>query len=518
MDFGNLLRTCASSYCFNTAVWYHGHEQTYEELFERACRFANALSDLGASKGDRVAVLGPNGAETVEQIAGLALGGYVRASLYTHQTAEANGYLVGLVDARVLLVHSALVADIRRHVDASVRIVCWGGGTPEGTLDYEQALAGASPSDPHIPLAPGDPHVIRFSAGTTGRPKGIMHTVERWFAAMDEYRWVTPQIDERDRYLAAGPLTHAAVIFLWPMLQVGAQVVVMDGFEPERALRLIEARSITFTLMVPTMIHALVEHPTIAERELSSLRCLNYAAAPITETTLVKALDAFGPVLYQMYGQSEAAPATMLLAHQHRPQGSERERSWLRSVGRATPNTRLTVVDDDGVALPVGATGEIAVHSPGRMSCLWGDEEGTAARLLADGSVLTRDMGHLDEDGFLYLADRKEDMIISGGYNIWPAELENAIAAHPAVREVCVVGVPHEKWGETPKAIVVLAPDHELDPTELISFTREQVGAIKKITSVEIVEALPRSEVGKVVRRELRDPYWAGQARRIAGA
>jgi acyl-CoA synthetase (AMP-forming)/AMP-acid ligase II len=152
------------------------------------------------------------------------------------------------------------------------------------------------------------------------------------------------------------------------------------------------------------------------------------------------------------------------------------------------------------------------------MSGLWNDPEGTAARLLPDGSVLTRDMGRLDEDGFLYLADRKEDMIISGGYNIWPAELENAVAAHPAVSEVCVVGVPHEKWGETPKAVVVIKPGAALDPADLIELTRERVGAVQKVTSVDVVDALPKSGVGKVLRREVRERYWAGRGERVGGA
>jgi acyl-CoA synthetase (AMP-forming)/AMP-acid ligase II len=340
---------------------------------------------------------------------------------------------------------------------------------------------------------------------------GIYHTVSRWLAIGDEYRWVTPQIDERDRYLAAGQLTHAAVIFLWPMLQVGGRIVVMEAFDPALALRLIEEQRITFTLMVPTMIQVLVDHPDAATRDLSSLRCLNYAASPISETTMAAALEVFGPVLYQMYGQSEAVPATMLLPHQHRL-------PWTRSVGRPTPNTKITVADEEGRPLPRGEIGEIAVRTPGSMSGLWNDPEGTAARLLADGSVLTRDMGYVSEDGFVHLADRKEDMIISGGYNIWPAELENAIASHPAVSEVCVVGVPHERWGETPVAVVVPRAGATVEAEELIALTRERCGSVKKVTAVEFADELPKSGVGKVLRREVRERYWTGRPERVAGA
>ncbi|HWF56222.1 MAG TPA: AMP-binding protein [Solirubrobacteraceae bacterium] len=521
MDFATILRTSARRYAHNVAVWCDGREQTYAQLFARSCRLANALSALGLTQGDRVALVGPNGAETVEQVAGIALGGFVRVGLYAHQTGEVNAYLLELTGARVLIADHRQLRALEGHLDALPhleQIVVYGADPPPGAVGYEPLLAAARTDDPGTALHDDDIHVIRFSAGTTGRPKGIFHTVSRWLSIGDEYRWVTPQIDERDAYLAAGPLTHAAVIFLWPMLQVGGRIVVIEAFEPGLVLRLIEEQRITFTLMVPTMIQAVTAHPGAADRDLSSLRCLNYAASPISETTMTRAVELFGPVLFQMYGQSEAVPVTMLLPHQHCPGGTERERRWMRSVGRPTPNTTVTIVDEHGRALPVGEIGEVAARTPGSMSGLWNDPEGTRERLLADGSVLTRDMGRLDEDGFLYLADRKEDMIISGGYNVWPAELENAIAAHPAVAEVCVVGVPHEKWGETPKAVVVTRPGLAVEPSELIELTRARVGSVQKVTSVEFVETLPRSGVGKVLRREVRDRYWTGRGERVGGA
>ncbi len=521
MDFGTILRTSARDHPGNLAVRCEGRDQTHAQMFARACRLANALSRLGARPGDRVALLGDNCLETVEQIAGIALGNLVRAALYAHQPPEVNAYLLELVEARVLIVQARLhaaLAPLLGGLGALETVVVYGGDAPAGTLAYEDLLTAASPEDPRVPIAAGDVHVIRFSAGTTGRPKGIVHTVEGWLGLGNEYRWVTPQLDERDRYLAAGPLTHAAVIFLWPMLQVGASVVVMPAFDPGRALELIESERITFTLMVPTMIQALVAHPAARSRDLSSLRCVNYAAAPISEATLTAAVDVLGEVLYQLYGQSETVPATMLLPHQHRPHGSEDDRRRLRSVGRATPNTVITIVDDDGHPLPQGEAGEIAVLSPGAMKELWRDPEGTAARRLADGSVLTRDIGYLDAEGFLHLVDRKEDMIVSGGYNIWPSELEEALSSHPAVLEVCVVGAPHPRWGETPRAVVVLRPGAAATEEELVEHCRAAVGAVRKVTGVDFVDELPRSGIGKVLRRSVRERYWVGHERRIAGA
>lgn len=514
MDFTTLLSKSASQFSGRVAVWCDGRQQTYAELYERAGRLANALGDLGLVQGDRVALLSSNAFETVELIAGCALGGFVRAGLYSHETGEVNAYLTEHVDARVLIVHAQLYAGIAPHLPELPkleRVLVFGGDVPEGAHSYEDALAAASSAAPVVLTRPDDIHVIRFSAGTTGRPKGIVHTIAGWLASDNEYRWVTPQIDERDAYLAAGQLTHAASLWLWPILQVGGRIIVMPAFDAGRALELIEQERATCTLVVPTMISALLAHPDIGTRDLSSLRCLNYAASPIAERTLERALEKFGPVLYQLYAQSECIAITMLQPHQHTDK-------YLRSVGRATPNSEVAIVDSEGNALPAGQIGEVAVRSPGLMKSLWKNPQADAERHLSDGRLLTRDMGYLDEDGFLFLADRKEDMIISGGYNIWPAELENAVAAHEAVREVCVVGVPHEKWGETPKAFVVLEPGAEVTEQELIDVTRSAVGSVKKITAVEFVDALPKSGVGKILRREVKKAHWRGRDRHIGGA
>ena len=267
--------------------------------------------------------------------------------------------------------------------------------------------------------------------------------------------------------------------------------------------------------MVPTMIQAMLAVPDIEKYDVSSLRCLNYAAAPISESTMAKAQDAFGSVLYQLYAQSECITVTMLQPHEHRPNGTPEEQRLMRSVGRPTPHTTVTVVDEDGNPVPPGSVGEIAVKGRGGMLGLWKDPEGTAARRLADGSILTRDMGHVDEEGYVFLADRKEDLIISGGYNVWPAELENVIDAMPGVREVCVVGVPHPKWGETPQAHIALAPGAALTEEDVVAHTREQLGSIKKVTSVVFVDELPKSGVGKVLRRVVRDEVWKDAETRV---
>lgn len=518
MNFGMLMRKYVGMYRENPAVICDGRVGTYAELYERSCRLAQALAGLGIAPGDRVALLADNCFEVPEVKVGLALGGFVRAPLYVQNTADSNRYLLELTGARALIVQAhhleALAPTLEGLEELDEVIVMGGGGSGH---DYERLLAAASEADPRVPVAPDDVHQIRFSAGTTGKSKGIAHTTAGWLAMGNELALVMPRLDEDDRYLAAGPLSHAATMPFWPVLAAGGAVVIAPVFDPPRVLELIERERCTITLVVPTMIQMLLDHPDAKTRDCSSLRTVLYGAAPIAERTLREAISAWGNVMYQLYGQSEALPATVLMPRHHRPGGDERERRWLRSAGRATPNVVISILDEHGEELPAGEVGEVAILAPGRMSEIWADPQTTAARLLADGRVLTRDLGCLDEDGFLYLTDRKEDMIISGGFNIWPAELENALVEHPAVHAAAVVGIPHAKWGETAVAAVVLRSGEQTSEDELIAWTRERLGAVKKVTGVRFVDTLPTSGVGKVLRREVRQ-LWTTDGPPISGA
>jgi acyl-CoA synthetase (AMP-forming)/AMP-acid ligase II len=289
----------------------------------------------------------------------------------------------------------------------------------------------------------------------------------------------------------------------------GCSVVVMERFDPAAAAALIERERCTFTMLVPTMIQLFVNHPDVRSRDLSSLRVLLYAGSPITEQAIRDARALLGDVLYQTYGQSEGIPLTILTPADH-ARGIEGDRDILRSAGRPTPNSLVRIIDDEGNELGPGEVGEIAMYTPGQMRGLWNNPEASAERFTPDGFVKTRDIGYLDANGYLFLADRKEDMIISGGFNIWPAEIENALASHPAVLEVSVFGVPHPKWGETPVAVVVLRDGAAATDTELIDWCRQEIGSMKKPTRVEFrTQTLPKSAVGKVLRRSLRDAFAA---------
>ncbi|RBM18781.1 AMP-dependent synthetase [Prauserella sp. PE36] len=512
MDPARLLRRVSQDYRDRIAVKCEERTLTYAELGERASRLANALADRGLERGDRVALLGDNCLESLEQIVGTAIGGFVRCSLHAHDAPERHRYLIEHTGAKALIIQSGhyqrMAGQLEEITGLRHVIVLGDADVTPGASRYDDVLAAASPEQPDVRLGDDDPHVIRFSAGTTGLPKGIVISVRATMGMGNEFAMVLPSFDEEDRYLAAGPLTHAAGMFIYPLLAAGSTTIVMPGFDPGSFLELVERERVTTTLVVPTMIQMITDHPAAGTKDLSSLRAVMYGAAPISETTLVKALGLWGNIMYQLYGQSEVVPIAVLTPRHHRVDGPS-DRNRLSSAGRPSPNACVRIEDENGDVLPPGQVGEIVAHAPCTMSGIWKDEAGTAARFTPDGGVRTKDMGYLSEDGFLYLADRKEDLIISGGFNIWPAELENALAAHPAVQEAAVVGVPHPKWGETPHAVVVVREGSEVTEQELIEWTRQRVGSYKKVTAVRFADALPKTPIGKVLRREVRERFLA---------
>lgn len=516
----SIVRQSASIYSNNVAVQFEGREQTYKSLYDRACRLANVLRGLGARPQDAVALLADNAFESIEQSAACALGAFARTTLFTYNAPTVNRYLLELTGARILVVQAAqyaAIAPLIVDLPELEHIMVFDGPAPPETLDYEAALAAASAEDVIAYDDPNHIHMIRFSSGTTGRPKGIWHSNARWMEYNDQWRWVTPVLTEQSRYLSMTSLNHLGLAFIWGVLATGGCILPMATFDAQRALELLDTQRVTHAVAAPVMLRDMMQHPAARARTFSSLQCLVYAGAPISEATLRATVEVFGQCLHQMYGQSEVAPVTMLMPHDHVVGGTELQQRRMRSVGRATPTTRVSIRDEEGRELPVGEVGEIAAFGP-PMSGIWNNEAATAARILPDGSILTRDMGYMDEGGYVYLVDRKDDMIVSGGFNLWPTECEQALSTHPAVAEVCVFGVPDERWGETPKAAVVLHPGHVASAEELLAFCRSIVGGVKKVTSIDLVDALPRTTTGKVLRGVLREPHWAGRSSRVGGS
>jgi acyl-CoA synthetase (AMP-forming)/AMP-acid ligase II len=512
MDVTSLMRRTAGFNASRLCVVSGAHRLTFAQTWERGCRMANALIAAGIRPGDRVGVLEDNSVEAADFFLGAGIAGAVRVPLYPRNSIEAHQHMLGHTGCRALVVSAAHAADldgITDHVESLTNVI-----VRDDT--YEDWLAGHPPTDPLIACDPDDNYIIRHTGGTTGPSKGVAYTHKTWLDAGRDWFYLFPPVLPGDACLHVGPISHGSGYFFVPTFLAGATNVLLDRFEPEEVLDTMVNEQITLTFMVPTMLNAIARHRGAADRDWSRLKCLQIGGAPIADDTALKARDVFGDVLYQGYGQTEAVPVTMMGPTEWFAEidGS----TPLRSAGRPLPFADLAIVEPDGFThLDVGEEGEIAIRCDGQMSGFWDNPQASAERM-RDGWVLTGDIGRLDTNGYLYVVDRKDDMIISGGYNIWPAEIENVLTDHPAVVEAAAFGVPSERWGESPAAHVCISEGSTVTEDELIALCADRLGSYKKPSSVVIgTDLLPKSPVGKLLRKTLREPYWVGHDRRVAG-
>jgi acyl-CoA synthetase (AMP-forming)/AMP-acid ligase II len=522
VNLGELVRRAAWQYGDRTAVVDGDREVSFRELEDRANRFAQAMLGQGLAAGDRVAVLVGNRLEWFDVTFGLAKAGLVRSYLNPRSAPPEITYQLADLDAAALV-----VSDDLEPLIASADPGGMGGAPPTmaaGAANlgpvkqvfrtgagYEALLAAASPDPPPAQPDLGDLAAIAYSSGTTGQPKGVMQTHGNWLAAITGVL-VEIGLDESDVLLHAGPMSHGSGGFALPALYRGSRQVIFRGFDPVELLDAVPKHGITTMFMVPTMIYMLLEvlqqHPV----EVSSLRTVFYGGAPIAAARLEQCLDRFGPVFIQSYGLSEAPGGdTYLSRADHRPGNPA-----LASAGRPALSVEMKIVGEDGSELAPGQSGEIAVRGPHVMAGYWRRPEETAEILGPDGWLRTNDMGFMDEAGYLFIVDRKADMIVSGGFNVYPREIEDVLLAHPAVAETVVVSAPDEKWGETVQAVVRLMPDTSADAAELEAFCRERLSGYKLPRAFDFVtDPLPKSPNGKVLRRLVRERYWAGRDRRV---
>ena len=500
------------------AVIHGDRELTFAEAWRRGVRLANALLELGLRPGDRIGVLEDNSIEAQDFFAGATIAGLVRVPLYARNSAEAHTHMLSHTGCRAVVVaehYAHEIEAVRADVPTLEHVVVRGA-------DYEDWLPGFSDEAPEVTIDPDDWYIVRHTGGTTGKPKGVAYTHRSWLAAGRDWFYNFPPMIAGERCLHVGPISHGSGYLYTPTWLSGGTNVLLDHFDPAETVEVMERRRIGFMFAVPAMLNALARQPGAADRDWSALKVIQIGGAPIADETALLARDVFGPVLYQGFGQTEAVPVCMMGPEEW---FSEVEGSQpLRSTGRALPFAYLQIRDPDDPMreLPIGSEGEIAVKCDGQMKEFWDDPEATAERITPDGFVLSGDIGRLDANGYLYVLDRKDDMIISGGFNIWPAELENVIAEHPSVVEVAVFSVPHERWGETPMAVCTLADGVGVDDTaleeEIRALCARRLGSYKKPTHVVLrAEPLPKSPVGKVQRKALREPHWAGIDRRVGG-
>ncbi len=491
-----------------TALTTTTEHVSWSELDVRANRVANALRTAGVGAGDRVAFLDHNGVEHFEVLFGGAKVGAVNVAVNWRLTPDEIASIVDDARARVLVAGPDFAQVARRlakeldHLEVAVVI----------GDDYHGWRDAAADDDPGGGADADDIVMQLYTSGTTGLPKGAMLSNRNLGALLD----IVPHwnIDADAVSLVAMPLFHIGGVG-WALvgMTVGARSVLVRHLDPVATLELMETEGVTNGFVVPAVLGMFAAVPGAGERDWSALRNLVYGASPISEDVLTRSIETFGCDMIQVYGLTETTGAiTQLDAADHDPHG--RRADLLRSAGKPFPWVEIAITDlETGQPLTAGEVGEVVTRSTQNLVGYFNRPEATREALTDDGWFRTGDAGRLDADGYLFLTDRVKDVIVSGGENVYPAEVENVLMSHPEVAEVAVIGVPDERFGEVVRAVVVA--DGALDPDGLIAWSRERMARFKAPRSVEIVQALPRTPTGKLLKRELRAPFWAGRDRLV---
>jgi len=499
------------------ALVYGAESTTYRSFDAHCSQVANGLAALAVKPGDRIAFIGKNSADYFEVLFGAAKAGAVMVPISWRLAPLEIDYILKDGDIRALFVDDEFREALSRApAAASIETIILEGG------DFRSWRDKQSSADPQIAVKPEDIFVQLYTSGTTGHPKGVQLAHGNFYAL------------ERARHLAGA---HDDPLFAWNIwgpedvgiitmpcfhisgtgwgivgLYAGAKNVVLREFTPDGVLRALNEHGGTKLLLVPTAIQMVLDHPLAATTDFSSLDYLCYGASPIPLEILKRAIQTFKCQFVQMYGLTETTGAvTFLPAADHEVGGNAR----MRSAGRAVPGIELLARDAQGNDLPPGESGEICVRTPTIMRGYWKLDSETRKCIDPDGWFHTGDAGYLDKDGYVFIQDRIKDMIVSGGVNIYPAEIENALYAHPDVSEASVIGVPDSKWGESVLAFIVLKPGASASAEAITSFCRERIAGYKIPRTIEFLTVLPRNASGKVLKTQLRQPYWAGMERQV---
>ncbi|WIV56039.1 acyl-CoA synthetase [Amycolatopsis nalaikhensis] len=481
-----------------------GVSRSYGEVVELAEAVARALRRSGVAPGDKVGILSANDPTAFTCVFGISRAGAVWCPINPRNAAGENAELLDLFDCTTLVFQPAfdeLVAAIAPKLPKLTTLVRLGDGDDLAT-GFDDWLDAALDDPPAEAAQPGDVVALVGTGGTTGRPKGVMLT-DRNLEVMSAITLMSYPFEGRPVYLALAPLTHAAGVLCFPVLARGGEVVIMAKPDVGRFLELVERHRVTHTFLPPTLIYLVLGHEALDRTDLSSLQCFWYGAAPMSTTRLAEALDRIGPMA-QLFGQSEAPMmiSTMSPAEHRRPDGTVHT-GRLSSAGRPSPLVTVAILDAAGKPVPQGERGEICVRGSLVMAGYYRNPEATA-EASAHGWHHTGDIGFLDGEGFLHIVDRAKDMVITGGFNVYSAEVEQAVMAHDAVRDCAVIGLPDDKWGERVTAVVQLRPGADLDTGELIAFVKDRIGSVKAPKQIEVWPELPRSTVGKVLKAEIR--------------
>lgn len=516
-NLADVVRKLAKSRGMEIVLEFEGRQTTFAEFDVLTNRVANGLKALGIRSGERIAYLGKNSDIYFELLLGAMKAKVVMTPVNWRLAAPEVALIVADCKAPVLFVGPECVAQaraIQSQLPELRTIITTEGGAPEWQA-YAAWRDAQSGEDPQVEISRQDVAIQLYTSGTTGRPKGAMLSHANLFNLLETGEGEKPEWNkwtEEDVSLVAMPIFHIGGTG-WGLLGLyyGAKGVVAREFDPTKVLDFMEHSRITKIFMVPAAMQFVVRQPRARQVDFSRLKYMLYGASPIPAALLKECIEVFGCGFVQLYGLTETTGSIVALPPEDHVAGSER----MRSAGKALPGIELAIVDPDGKHLPTGEVGEIATRSGSNMVGYWNQPDATARTIGRDGWLRTGDAGYMDKDGYLYIQDRIKDMIISGGENIYPAEVESAICDHPDVAEAAVVGVPDDTWGEAVKAIVVLRQGRQATASDIISFTRTRIAGFKTPKTVDFIDALPRNASGKILRRNLRDPYWAGKERQV---
>ena len=494
------------------AIAFEGRDLTYAEMDRRSDQVAGMLQQMGVKPGDRVAWLGRASEAWFEIFFGVAKIRACFAPINTRLAVPEIAFILKDSGANLFFVSPdfyAAAEAILAEIDRPIRVIAVGGGHP--VFDDYARLRDAATA-PSLTTPGADDDVLQlYTSGTTGLPKGVRLTNRNYSAFLELRHQVEGfAYGAEDTVLILMPMFHVAGTNIsFAGLASGGRLLLQADFAPPKVLEAMAAEKVAHVFLAPVMINALLQTPGVETTDFSTLKSVSYGASPISEAVLAKATATFGCGFIQFYGMTETTGAGTTLSPK------DHQGDLLRACGKSWASLETRIADEDGNALEVGEIGEIEIRGPIVMAGYWNRPEATAETIRTDGWLRTGDAGYRNADGFFFVHDRVKDMIVSGGENVYPAEVENAILGCPGVADAAVIGIPDERWGEAVKAIVVAAPGPRPDPADIIAWARQRIAGFKAPKTVDFIDALPRNPSGKVLRRELRKPYWEGRDRKV---
>jgi acyl-CoA synthetase (AMP-forming)/AMP-acid ligase II len=513
---GDIIRKNAKKHANKVGLIYGDRELTFGEISRNVHQLANAMLDLGIAKGDHVAILSKNCPEYLEFYFASAMIGAIPVGINYRLVDEEVEFIANDAEARLLVVNAEYehtILAIRDNLVAEHYISL--EGKIDGMLEYESVIASASDTKPDIALDENDVAMQMYTSGTTGRPKGAMLSHRNILSCLIGTT-LSAEATVNSRFFSPTPFYHmSGVLSCLIPWNLAATAAVARDFIPAECLQTIQDLKITHTVLVPAMVIFCLQVPGVEKFDFSSLEAVLAGASPFPLQPLKRAIEVFGCKFGQVFGQTESAGImTFLGPEDHIIEANERRERILKSAGKEIWHNEVRVVDEEGNDVRPGEVGEVIGRGPNNMVGYWNLPEATA-EALKDGWLYTGDLATFDEEGYLYIIDRKKDMIISGAENIYPAEIEAVLMTHPAIAEAAVIGIPHESWGESVKAIIVMKEGAQATTDEIVDFCRKHLAGYKIPRSVDFADALPRNPTGKILKTVLREKYWEGHEKRV---